>query len=191
MKRMIIGIMIGLLIGTAGTALAATSEPVQAVFAKFTFVVNGEEKTLDADPLVYQGGTYLPVRVVANMLGYDVTYKADSRTIELDSIVITTSDKSTQGAENSMSETATMTEWISLRELSTQYDLTVTVGGDQNVLTMLKSDGETFMIDAPILENGQSRTFQLIGRPGEITVTVENYTTFLSFSDLKSLGIID
>lgn len=82
LKTMIIGIVIGLLIGTAGTALAA-SESVQATFQKFNFKVNGEELQLEADPLVYQGTTYLPVRVVANMLGYDVTYKADSRTIEL------------------------------------------------------------------------------------------------------------
>lgn len=82
MKRMIIGIVIGLLIGTAGTALA-TSETVQATFQKFVFKVNGQELHLEADPLVYQGTTYLPVRVVANMLGYDVTYRHDSRTIEL------------------------------------------------------------------------------------------------------------
>lgn len=82
MKRMVIGVMIGLMIGTAGTALA-TSETVQAVFQKFNFKVNGQELHLEADPLVYQGTTYLPVRVVANMLGYDVTYRHDSRTIEL------------------------------------------------------------------------------------------------------------
>ena len=64
---------------------AAVNNTVEAVFAKFNFVVNGEQKELEADPLVYQGTTYLPVRVVANMLGYDVTYKADSRTIELNS----------------------------------------------------------------------------------------------------------
>lgn len=82
LKTMIIGIVIGLLIGTAGTALAA-GETVQATFQKFVFKVNGQELHLEADPLVYRGTTYLPVRVVANMLGYDVTYKADSRAIEM------------------------------------------------------------------------------------------------------------
>lgn len=33
--------------------------------------------------MVYQGTTYLPVRVVANMLGKEVVYKIDSKTIEL------------------------------------------------------------------------------------------------------------
>src|SRR5690554_5182848 len=85
MKKIILALVIGMMIGSATVAIAATSDTVQAVFAKFAFVVDGEEKTLEADPLVYQGSTYLPVRVVSNMLGYDVTYKADSRTIELDS----------------------------------------------------------------------------------------------------------
>lgn len=82
MKKFVAGLVIGLLIATAGVGFAA-GETVQATFAKFNFIVNGEAKTLEADPLVYQGTTYLPVRVVSNLLGYDVTFKADSRTIEL------------------------------------------------------------------------------------------------------------
>lgn len=69
------------------TPISAAVETVQATFAKFNFIVNGETKELEVDPLVYQGTTYLPVRVVANMLGYDVTYKADSRTIEFNNTV--------------------------------------------------------------------------------------------------------
>lgn len=83
MKRLVIGLIVGLLIGMTGTAIAAQSDTIQAVFQKFNFIVDGQEQQLDADPLVYQGTTYLPVRVVANMLGYDVTYKASDQRIEL------------------------------------------------------------------------------------------------------------
>ncbi len=73
---------IGIAIGLTSTAFAApVKEYVQATFEKITFVVNGETKKLDADPLVYQGTTYLPVRTVLSALGYDVGYKADSKTI--------------------------------------------------------------------------------------------------------------
>ncbi|MNC33416.1 hypothetical protein D3C81_358400 [compost metagenome] len=81
----VLALCIGLIIGTATTTLAApVKEYVQASFEKFKIVVNGEEQSLDADPLVYQGTTYLPVRTVSNALGYDVKYLADTKTIVLD-----------------------------------------------------------------------------------------------------------
>ncbi|GIO83461.1 hypothetical protein J25TS5_03930 [Paenibacillus faecis] len=79
---------IGVIIGMTSTTFAAPAkEFVQASFAKIKFVVNGEEKTLDADPLVYQGTTYLPVRTVLNALGYDAGFKADTKTVTADKVV--------------------------------------------------------------------------------------------------------
>ena len=103
MKKFIAGLVIGLLLATAGISFAA-GEIIQATFAKFNFVVNGEAKTLETDPLVYQGTTYLPVRVVSNLLGYDVTYKADSRTIEL---VNNNTEKGDESVEATYTATAT------------------------------------------------------------------------------------
>lgn len=78
-------LLIGVIIGMTATATAApVKEYVQASFEKITFIVNGEKTPLDADPLVYQGSTYLPVRTVLNALGYDVGYKADSKTVTAD-----------------------------------------------------------------------------------------------------------
>lgn len=78
-------LFIGVLIGMTTTTMAEPAkEFVQATFAKIKFVVNGEEKQLDADPLVYQGSTYLPVRSVLNALGYDAGYKADTKTVTAD-----------------------------------------------------------------------------------------------------------
>ena len=82
-KHFVVGLIIGAFIVSPLTVSAKTLQKVEAYFAKFNFIINGEVKTLEVDPLVYQGSTYLPVRVVANMLGYDVVYRADSRTIEL------------------------------------------------------------------------------------------------------------
>src|SRR5690606_32035885 len=66
------------------TAFAA-SDTVTATIAKLRFVVNGEVRDVQTEQLVVMGTTYLPVREVANMLGYDVTYRADSKTIEFKS----------------------------------------------------------------------------------------------------------
>lgn len=81
--RLALALALGIMIGAAGTALAA-GEVVRATFQKFAFVVNGESVEMDEDALVYQGSTYLPVRALLNALGYDVTYVAASKTIRAD-----------------------------------------------------------------------------------------------------------
>jgi hypothetical protein len=83
MKKFVSGLILGLLIATA-SVVAANSEVV-AKFTSFNFVINGESKQLENQPVVVNGSSYLPVRELANLLGYDVTYKADTKTIELNS----------------------------------------------------------------------------------------------------------
>lgn len=87
MKKLVIGIIIGLAIGVSTNAFAAIGDKVESIFAEFTIIVNGEEKTLDATPLVYNGTSYLPVRTMANLVGFDVTYLSNSRTIEFNKAV--------------------------------------------------------------------------------------------------------
>src|SRR5690606_40108964 len=102
MKRIIAGIVIGFMIGAAST-VAAQTETVKATFSKFIFVVNGHEQQLNADPVVIDGITYLPVRAVADLLGYAVKYDKDHRKIEL------VNQNNPRPQEN---------EWISLREIA-------------------------------------------------------------------------
>jgi hypothetical protein len=85
LKSLIIGGIIGASIMTASGAFAAVGDKVEAIFAEFNIVLNGNSVVLDETPLVYNGTSYLPVRSLSNALGLDVTYKADSRTIELSS----------------------------------------------------------------------------------------------------------
>lgn len=85
-KQLILGIIVGTVFALPSYSFAndTIQNKVEAMFSKFNIIVNGETKVLDADPLVVNGSTYVPLRVMSNMLGYDVTYKADSRTILLD-----------------------------------------------------------------------------------------------------------
>ena len=85
MKKLILGLCIGLLMGMSTNAFAAIGDKVQAVFAEFNYVVNGEAKVLESPVLVYEGVSYVRTTDISNMLGYDVTYKKDSRTIEFNS----------------------------------------------------------------------------------------------------------
>jgi hypothetical protein len=74
------------MIGSAGTAIATTTDAVQAVFAKFDYIVNGEEKHYGINTLVIGGSSYLPVREVASIVGYGVLYNEESRTIMLNGV---------------------------------------------------------------------------------------------------------
>jgi len=87
MKKLIVGLTAGMLIGSAATAFAAedVAKEVKALLGSFSFKVNGVEKKLETTPLVYEGTAYLPVREVAKLTGYELEYKEETRTIELKS----------------------------------------------------------------------------------------------------------
>ena len=148
MKRTIFALVIGMLIGSAATAFAA-SDTVTATIAKLRFVVNGEERELRTDPIVVKGTTYLPVREVANMLGYDVIYRSDSKTIEFNTAAEPTNKGVQQGMDYTVDEilqepatpdypgtdivldfdfgTLDMTEWTSLYDIRDDVRWTVNV----------------------------------------------------------------
>ena len=125
-RMFIVGLVSGVMLATAASAFAA-SETVQATFEKFLLVVNGSEPQ-EIEPLTYKGTTYLPVRDVANRLGYDVTYKADGKTITL-----------TKNENKDVSDVSTITEpktpetsmpeYIPLKDLGS-YGVTVEEDGE-------------------------------------------------------------
>lgn len=83
MKKLMFGLVVGFLLGMSATGFAAVGDRVEAVFKQFNITIDGEPVTLETIPLVYNGTSYLPVRELANKLGYNVTYIADSETIAL------------------------------------------------------------------------------------------------------------
>lgn len=83
MKKIIVGLVAGLFIGTAGMAAAAAAQTVQAALAKFSFSVNGQKQMLKNDPLVYKGNTYLPVRELSDLLGYELKFDPEEKSIDL------------------------------------------------------------------------------------------------------------
>lgn len=83
LKKLTIGIVIGLLIGLSSNVFAAVGDRIEVIISQFTISVDGVEQELDADILNRDGTTYLPLRTIANMLGKDVVYKADTKGIEL------------------------------------------------------------------------------------------------------------
>lgn len=140
-----IGMLIGLMAGSLPGAFAAVTETVQAQFSKFSLVINKSE-SIEIEPLTYKGSTYLPVREMANLLGYDLTYKADSRTIELSKSVESLSSEfekiiATEGDEVVGSDPDVKSIEDKLRDLeiaieSTEHSLRL---GDLNLASAIES----------------------------------------------------
>lgn len=167
MKRIIAGIVIGFMIGAAST-VAAQTETVKATFSKFVFVVNGHEQQLNADPVVIDGMTYLPVRAVANLLGYAVKYDKDQRKIEL----VNPNDPRPQ--EN---------EWISLREIAENYDIIVTAGGEY---AALRKGDRYVRFSYYVLEEKGAATFETPYGPLNVKIS-SGGGTYLSKSDWERI----
>lgn len=81
MKKLVIGLTVGMLIGSSTVALAATNV-VQASLQKFRIIVNGETQVTASNQLLYKGTTYVPIRETADLLHYGTYYDAKSKTIE-------------------------------------------------------------------------------------------------------------
>ena len=100
MKRLLIGIIIGMLIMPVA-ALATTSE-VTARFMNFNIVVNGEQRQLTNQPLVHNGVSYLPVREMANLLGYSVDFRDGTIYLSDGTGAAATSNSGNVGVVNSL-----------------------------------------------------------------------------------------
>lgn len=98
MKKLVLGLVIGMLLGSMGAALAADSPAVQAMFEKFSLKINDKEP-VEIQPLTYNGTTYLPVREAAKLLGYEVDYDKATRLIELTNNDQVEPDKATPKTE--------------------------------------------------------------------------------------------
>ncbi|ASA21900.1 stalk domain-containing protein [Paenibacillus donghaensis] len=170
MKKAIIGLVAGMLIGSAGMAAAATTQTVQAVFAKFTLSVDGQKQTLKNDPLVYKGTTYLPVREVAEMTGYGLEYDNTKKSIDL---------KSKGTATAKIPE-----NWISLDELK---NLNVTITGNLTDTMVLKTESKSLEIPLPVQKKG---LYTAKTESGNIELNFSESGTQINLDSLLSAGLI-
>ncbi|AHM65159.1 hypothetical protein PPSQR21_015070 [Paenibacillus polymyxa SQR-21] len=184
MKKMIIGLVAGMLIGSATAAVAATSPTVQAVVSKYAISVDGQQQTLKSDPLVYKGTTYLPVREVAGLTGYDLQFDAKSKKIDLQS--------KSEGAEKPVSQatnqiTAQPTEkkvtWISAREANEKYGIKYVVGQE----TTFSYGENSVVFPVSMYENPEGKT--LTNAEKTATIMFKNSVPYLGSDTLQVLGV--
>lgn len=119
MKKLIFGLAAGLLIGSAGTAIASQTGAVEAVFSKFNLRIDNKE-IVQIEPLIYDGTSYLPVREVGELLGYEVDYEDENRMIILKTPGQDKKSSSEAGKKVNIAD-INMDEWASYSDLSSFY----------------------------------------------------------------------
>lgn len=88
MKRTIIGIVLGLILGSTITVFASESvlSKVEATIMDIKLSLNGDVIELENKPLVYNQRTYLPVREISELLELEVGWDQDNQMVTLDSL---------------------------------------------------------------------------------------------------------
>ncbi|WP_379135955.1 stalk domain-containing protein [Paenibacillus sp. sgz500958] len=171
MKKYIIGLLAGILIGSAGMTAAATNSTVQATIAKFTFSINGEKQILKGDPLVYKGTTYLPVREVALMTGYDLEFDSKAKSINLKEGggLVTTKESN---------------EWISARDVVKAFPVSIKLNSQD---TTISYNETTLVFPYSFKTNGTDGVYK--NSEGTASIKISESSIYLGRDTLDILGI--
>lgn len=160
MKKFVCGFIVGILLASTLLFSFGAMNEIKAVLGDFNFVVNGKKITLQNQPIVVNGATYLPVREVAELLGYEVTYAHGSKTI-----IMNAKDFSEWNGEKLKEEIDP-----SLKEETISINKSATINGFEiklNTLTYTKESNQTqgksngfyILIDAEVWGNSRQPIF--------------------------------
>lgn len=86
MRFRMLGLLVSamLVLGVVGSALAMeSSRTISVIFRGISLVVNGRVIPVEQEPFVYEGRTYVPIRAVAEALGQDVSWDAESNQVRI------------------------------------------------------------------------------------------------------------
>ena len=192
-KSLIMGIIIGLLITSFSFA---SSDQIQAVFTNFNLTINGQNVPLQTKPIVYNGTSYLPVREISNILGYDVDFNSNTQTIILDNqggIVKEEPPKETTPINNS-GNTNNASEWLRLTNIVDNYSGASFSRGDADI--ELKNNNYTLIFDLDLINimhvDGTVIKIRPINNPNiELQVRYQNYAPHFLKSELQAIGFIE
>lgn len=170
MKKLIIGLTVGMLLGSSTVALAATNT-VQATLTKFRVAINGVPKTGTSTQLLYKGTTYVPIRDLATMFNYTTNFDNNSKAISFTS------------ADNSNDA------WITLYDFQAANDyLTVQQQqGISNAYEVLSGGATLFKVNGSEMKDGD---YSAITDNKNKQIKIEKVlgAIYLNKQDLKDAG---
>lgn len=85
MKRKIVSSVIAGVLLFGGMAMAAGRyEKIEVFFERLHVAINGQQSELSRDSIIYNGSVYIPLRSMGEMLGAEVGWTNEDRTVHLD-----------------------------------------------------------------------------------------------------------
>lgn len=82
-KAVVLGLVGAMALGTCTVSAANGTKNISATFRNIKIVVDGKEVSTSAEPFIYNGTTYLPIRAVGEAVGKEVTWNAGTNTVYL------------------------------------------------------------------------------------------------------------
>lgn len=83
-KKAIVFCLLGAMASSVCTVSAAQgTQEIPATFRGIKVIVDGKELAMSAEPFIYNGTTYLPIRAVGEAVGKEVLWDKDTNTISL------------------------------------------------------------------------------------------------------------
>lgn len=159
--------MSGAMAFAACTAFAAEgTREIPATFRNIKIVVDGKEISANAEPFIYNGTTYLPIRAVGEAVGKEVSWDAQTNTITLSDAppVMEAAVSQREDLEFTLSVTPSgkkeRTEILRIRENQDTYSLyyyglaDVSITLDGQTLPLAQAMGEGKITADDILRKG-------------------------------------
>lgn len=82
-KAVVLGLVGAMALGTCTVSAANGTRNISATFRNIKIVVDGKQVSTSAEPFIYNGTTYLPIRAVGEAVGKEVTWDAGTNTVYL------------------------------------------------------------------------------------------------------------
>jgi hypothetical protein len=182
-----VGLFVGIALTISASAFAAggVSEIKAYLREGFTFKVNGQKATLKNTPIVYNDTSYMPVRELAEMLGYDVGF--EDNTITLNAKEPQATPAAERGKDVSdVTTTENETVWISLRDIAEINGLFVGQTSDSgDLFRVMKDNVVLFSID---YKSSPIKAFTPDGR--EVHIQYSERGTEIMKDDLIAFDLI-
>lgn len=186
MKKIVLALSIGMMIGSTATIAAATNETVQATIAKFVVKLNGEEKEIKDPIIIVDGISYLPLREVSALFGYQIKYDDATRTINVD-------QKIADSLYETLTITPNMSEWINVSDIVSflkANDMRASVEGDDFTTNLtLSFYGVGFPLPFEELYRTPDIAKLYKRKNAKLSLLVFDKNMFVNKVELKNLGI--
>ena len=82
-KQLIIGVILGALLFSGVSVATNGLKSINVMYNNIKIAVDGKEVKTDSEPFVYNGSTYVPIRVVSEALGAEVNWNDKTKTVEI------------------------------------------------------------------------------------------------------------